>query len=173
LLALGVEYSYPSFVLNFAKSLKHLGESVQVFCAFIENSTVFHIPFIDELGLTEILSNAMDILTIATKVAAYFIPFLFALCFHEFAHGWVAKLRGDRTAEMMGRLTMNPLAHMDMVGTFILPMMAIIFNLPFFFGWAKPVPVKLEIYAMCARICFGLHLLVPCRMYCWRCLVRL
>lgn len=115
---------------------------MQVFCAFIENSTVFHIPFIDELGLTEILSNPMDILTIATKVAAYFIPFLFALCFHEFAHGWVAKLRGDRTAEMMGRLTMNPLAHMDMVGTFILPMMAIIFNLPFFFGWAKPVPVN-------------------------------
>ena len=70
------------------------------------------------------------------------MPFLFALCFHEFAHGWVAKLRGDSTAEMQGRLTMNPLAHMDFIGTFLLPMSVIIFGLPIFFGWAKPVPVN-------------------------------
>jgi len=83
----------------------------------------------------------MDPLEIAVKVGLFFIPFLFALCFHEFAHGYVAKLRGDNTAELMGRLTMNPLAHVDWVGTVGLPIMAIIFGLPLF-GWAKPVPVN-------------------------------
>jgi len=84
----------------------------------------------------------MDLMEIGAKVGVYYIPFLFALCFHEFAHGWVAKLRGDNTADMMGRLTMNPVAHMDMIGTLILPLMAIIFATPIFFGWAKPVPVN-------------------------------
>lgn len=84
----------------------------------------------------------MDFIEIGAKIGLYFIPFLFALCFHEFAHGFVAKLRGDRTAEQMGRLTMNPLAHMDMIGTFILPIAAIVFSSPIFFGWAKPVPVN-------------------------------
>ena len=75
-----------------------------------------------------------------------FFPFLFALCFHEFAHGWVAKLKGDNTAEMMGRLSLNPLVHMDLVGTLILPLISI-FSISsggpsFFFGWAKPVPVS-------------------------------
>ncbi len=79
---------------------------------------------------------------IGAKVGVYYIPFLFALCFHEFAHGWVAKLRGDNTAQIMGRLTMNPLSHMDMIGTFMLPMISIVFNTPIFFGWAKPVPVN-------------------------------
>ncbi len=73
----------------------------------------------------------------------YFVPFLFALCFHEYAHGWVARLRGDNTAEMMGRLTMNPLVHMDPLGTLILPLMGILFpGSGLFFGWAKPVPVN-------------------------------
>ena len=84
----------------------------------------------------------MDLMEIGAKVGVYYIPFLFALCFHEFAHGWMAKLRGDNTAEMMGRLTMNPVSHMDMVGTLMLPLMSIIFNTPIFFGWAKPVPVN-------------------------------
>ncbi len=75
-----------------------------------------------------------------------FFPFLFALCFHEFAHGWVAKLKGDNTAEMMGRLSLNPLVHMDLVGTLVLPLISI-FSISsggpsFFFGWAKPVPVS-------------------------------
>jgi Zn-dependent protease len=84
----------------------------------------------------------LDALELAAKVAIYFVPFLFALCFHEFAHGWVAKLRGDNTAEMMGRLTMNPWPHMDVIGTLVLPLMAIAFQSPIFFGWAKPVPVN-------------------------------
>lgn len=83
----------------------------------------------------------MDFTDIGGKIAMQFIPFLFALCFHEFAHGIVAKWRGDRTAERMGRLTMNPLAHMDPLGTFILPLLSIVSGIPIFFGWAKPVPV--------------------------------
>ena len=66
----------------------------------------------------------MDTLALLQRIVASFVPFLFALCFHEYAHGWVAKLRGDNTAEMMGRLTMNPLAHMDFIGTLVLPMIA-------------------------------------------------
>lgn len=83
----------------------------------------------------------MDLLDIAYKLAIGFLPFLFALSIHEFAHGWVAKLRGDRTAEQLGRLTINPLAHADPVGTFALPMASILFGSPIFFGWARPVPV--------------------------------
>ncbi|MEM7645517.1 MAG: site-2 protease family protein [Pseudomonadota bacterium] len=83
----------------------------------------------------------MDPLEMAVKVALFFVPFLFALCFHEFAHGFVAKLRGDDTAEMMGRLTMNPLAHVDWIGTVGLPIVAILTGMPLF-GWAKPVPVN-------------------------------
>ena len=70
-----------------------------------------------------------------------FVPFLFALCFHEYAHGWMARRKGDRTAELMGRLTLNPMAHADPIGTIALPLMSIFFNFPFF-GWAKPVPVN-------------------------------
>jgi len=84
----------------------------------------------------------MDLLEIGFRIGVYFVPFLFALCFHEYAHGWVARLRGDNTAQMMGRLTMNPVAHMDILGTLVLPLASIIFASPIFFGWAKPVPVN-------------------------------
>lgn len=84
----------------------------------------------------------MDIMEIGAKIGVYYVPFLFALCFHEYAHAWLAKKRGDNTAQMMGRLTMNPVSHMDMLGTVILPVMAILFSSPVFFGWAKPVPVN-------------------------------
>lgn len=81
-----------------------------------------------------------------SNIFLIFFPFLFALCFHEYAHGWVAKLRGDNTAEVMGRLTLNPLVHMDVIGTLVLPLISI-FSITgggpsFFFGWAKPVPVS-------------------------------
>lgn len=78
------------------------------------------------------------------KIAMFYVPFLFALCFHEFAHGWVAKKLGDPTAEVMGRVTMNPIVHMDIVGTVIFPILAIASSSPIFFGWAKPVPVSLR-----------------------------
>lgn len=84
----------------------------------------------------------MDLLEIASKVGLYFIPFLFSLCFHEFAHGWVAMKLGDDTAKMMGRLSLNPMVHADPIGTFVLPLTVIITGLPVFFGWANPVPVN-------------------------------
>lgn len=83
----------------------------------------------------------MDLLEIVSKVAIYFIPFLFSLCFHEYAHAWVARRLGDSTAEDQGRLSMNPMVHAHPIGTFLLPMMVIVTNVPIFFGWAKPVPV--------------------------------
>ena len=86
--------------------------------------------------------NQFDVIEMAAKLGIFFVPFLFALCFHELAHGLVAKWKGDNTAQMMGRLTMNPFAHADPIGTWALPIMAIVLKSPFFFGWAKPVPVN-------------------------------
>lgn len=86
------------------------------------------------------MSQNFNLAETAFLVLKNFLPFLFAICFHEFAHGWVARLRGDRTAETMGRLTMNPMAHADPIGTIILPIVSILTQIPLF-GWAKPVPV--------------------------------
>ncbi len=83
-----------------------------------------------------------DIMHITSLFFMGFIPFLFSLCFHEMAHAWMARRKGDRTAEMMGRLSMNPFVHADPLGTFVLPLSSIIFGIPFAFGWAKPVPVN-------------------------------
>lgn len=69
------------------------------------------------------------------------IPMLFAITVHEVAHGWVARLFGDRTAESLGRLTLNPVKHIDPVGTVIVPLMMMVLG-GFIFGWAKPVPVN-------------------------------
>ncbi len=66
---------------------------------------------------------------------------LFSVILHEVAHGWMAERRGDDTARAMGRLTFNPIPHIDMFGTIILPVLAIVTGAPVF-GWAKPVPVN-------------------------------
>jgi Zn-dependent protease len=83
----------------------------------------------------------IDFLASRGDLIAIFFVFLFSLCFHEYAHGWIARRKGDRTAELMGRLTLNPLAHIDWVGTVVLPLFALFTRIPFF-GWAKPVPVN-------------------------------
>ena len=80
--------------------------------------------------------NQGTLFTIATWV----IPLMFAIVFHEVAHGYVARLFGDQTAARLGRLTLNPLKHVDPVGTIILPMILAVMKAPVF-GWAKPVPV--------------------------------
>ncbi|UOO92400.1 site-2 protease family protein [Vitreoscilla stercoraria] len=69
------------------------------------------------------------------------VPVLLALTVHEASHGYMARHYGDRTAEQLGRLTLNPLAHIDLVGTIIIPLLTFMFT-PFIFGWAKPVPVQ-------------------------------
>ncbi len=71
-----------------------------------------------------------------------FIVLLFSLCVHEFAHAWTANLCGDDTARLMGRMTINPIAHIDPVGTVIFPLLAMTTGASFLFGWAKPVPVN-------------------------------
>ena len=83
----------------------------------------------------------MDITTLLLKVALFYVPFLFALCFHEYAHAWMAARRGDDTASRLGRLNLNPSSHADPIGTYALPLAAIIFGWGMFFGWGKPVPV--------------------------------
>ncbi|MFH1784265.1 MAG: site-2 protease family protein [bacterium] len=71
------------------------------------------------------------------------LPVLFfAVVMHEYAHGWMAEKAGDPTARQMGRLTLNPLAHVDPVGTVILPILLIVIKSPILFGWAKPVPIN-------------------------------
>ncbi|HEY7840820.1 MAG TPA: site-2 protease family protein [Gammaproteobacteria bacterium] len=78
--------------------------------------------------------------TLFEKILLGAVPVIFAITVHEVAHGWVANRLGDPTARMLGRLTLNPLKHIDPVGTVILP--AILLSLGgFVFGWAKPVPV--------------------------------
>ncbi len=74
-------------------------------------------------------------------IAASILPILFAITLHEVAHGWVADMRGDHTARMMGRLTLNPIKHIDLLGTIVLPI-AFFVTTGFMFGWAKPVPVN-------------------------------
>ena len=69
------------------------------------------------------------------------LPLLLAMVLHEYAHGWVANHYGDPTAQRMGRLTLNPLAHIDPFGSVILPFMCLLIPGGFFIGWAKPVPV--------------------------------
>ncbi len=71
------------------------------------------------------------------------LPLLFAITLHEVAHGWVARMRGDRTAEMLGRLSLNPIRHIDPVGTILVPGVMLL-TAGFIFGWAKPVPVTVE-----------------------------
>ncbi len=79
------------------------------------------------------------ILSLLTSLILFFI----AVVIHEFAHGWVAYKLGDNTAKFAGRLTFNPLAHIDLYGTIIFPiMLAIISQGRFIFGWAKPVPIN-------------------------------
>src|SRR5438874_9524420 len=78
---------------------------------------------------------------IVYQVAVWLIPLVIAIVFHEVAHGLVARRLGDPTAQERGRLTLNPIKHIDPFGTVILPLLLAISHAPVF-GWAKPVPVN-------------------------------
>jgi Zn-dependent protease len=78
----------------------------------------------------------IDILDIVFQL----IAFLFAISVHESSHAWMANLRGDPTARMLGRISLNPIRHIDPVGTLLLPAVAMLFHVPVL-GWAKPTPV--------------------------------
>jgi Zn-dependent protease len=85
----------------------------------------------------------MQQLSLLQLMAVAAIPVLFAITLHEVAHGWTARQFGDRTAEMLGRLTANPLKHIDPIGTVLVPALALL-TTGFLFGWAKPVPVAMR-----------------------------
>lgn len=84
----------------------------------------------------------MEELNIMQKIAIWTMPVILAITVHEVAHGWVASKLGDRTAQMQGRLTLNPIKHIDPVGTLIVPVVLLILG-GFVFGWAKAVPVNM------------------------------
>ncbi len=83
-------------------------------------------------------------MNVIQAIALGAVPVLFAITMHEVAHGWVAKQYGDHTAELLGRLSLNPLKHIDPVGTVLVPIVLIIMT-GFGFGWAKPVPVNFNL----------------------------
>ena len=76
------------------------------------------------------------------QLSTWIIPLVIAITFHEAAHGFVARLFGDKTAWLAGRVTFNPLKHIDPFGTILLPALLMLMRAPFLFGYAKPVPVN-------------------------------
>jgi Zn-dependent protease len=76
------------------------------------------------------------------QLSTYVIPLIFAIILHELAHGWMAYKLGDDTAKRMGRLTLNPLPHIDPIGSVLVPALLFFSNAGLMFGWAKPVPVR-------------------------------
>ncbi len=79
---------------------------------------------------------------LAIKIAFWSVPVLVAVVLHELAHGYTAYRLGDSTAARLGRLSLNPLVHVDLFGTVLLPLLLIVTGSPFLFGYAKPVPVN-------------------------------
>jgi Zn-dependent protease len=86
----------------------------------------------------------LDLALFLLTISIYAIPVLFAITLHEVAHGWTARYFGDRTAELLGRLSLNPLRHIDPIGTVLIPGALLALGLPLF-GWAKPVPVETSV----------------------------
>jgi len=85
----------------------------------------------------------MDLVPLMQKIALYAIPMIFAITLHEAAHGYVARHFGDYTAYQQGRISLNPLIHIDPVGTILIPLVLVVTTAgQFIFGWAKPVPVN-------------------------------
>lgn len=82
----------------------------------------------------------MEPSNVAFRAATLLIPLVFAIVLHEISHGWVANAFGDPTAKRLGRLSVNPIRHVDPIGTIALPLLLAVTSAPIF-GWAKPVPV--------------------------------
>ena len=75
-------------------------------------------------------------------ISIWVLPVLIAITFHEAAHAFVARSLGDETASRLGRVSLNPLKHIDLIGTILLPGLLVLARSPFLFGYAKPVPVN-------------------------------
>ena len=99
----------------------------------------------------------MDVNTLVQTVAIYALPVLFAITLHEAAHGYVARHFGDLTAHAEGRISVNPIRHIDWLGTVIVPLVVLYFSSwKFVFGWAKPVPVNYSALQSPRRMTMGL-----------------
>lgn len=85
----------------------------------------------------------LDQLDLMQKLAVWALPVLFAITLHEAAHGWMAEKLGDKTARMLGRVSLNPIKHIDPIGTILVPAALLWFG-GFIFGWAKAVPVTMK-----------------------------
>ena len=96
-------------------------------------------------------------LTLIQKVSAYAIPIIFAITVHEASHGYAARYFGDMTAHYLKRITLNPLRHIDPVGTILIPALSVMLG-GILFGWAKPVPVNFSNLKNPKKICSGLRL---------------
>jgi Zn-dependent protease len=84
----------------------------------------------------------MDLAVVGHALSVWFLPVVVAITFHEAAHGWMAERCGDDTARLMGRVSFNPIRHVDPFGTLLLPALLLLLKAPFLFGYAKPVPVN-------------------------------
>ena len=84
----------------------------------------------------------MDTYALIQTIAISALPVIFAITLHEAAHGYAARHFGDNTAWLAGRISLNPLRHIDLLGTVLLPLLLFVVSSPFIFGWAKPVPVN-------------------------------
>jgi len=83
----------------------------------------------------------MNIDNIIVEISIWALPVVLAVVLHEVAHGWVAFRLGDDTAYWMGRLTLNPIKHVDPIGTILIPLLLVVMHTGFIFGYAKPVPI--------------------------------
>src|SRR4030065_2957406 len=94
--------------------------------------------------MLEQIFSILSRLTEPQLISILVLPVLFAIIVHEVAHGWVAKLLGDPTAERLGRLTLNPVKHIDPIGTLLVPALLVLLRTGFVFGWGQPVPITWE-----------------------------
>lgn len=95
------------------------------------------------------------------NLSVQFVPFMMAVVFHEFAHGFIANRFGDSTAKAAGRLTLNPIPHIDPLGTLIFPLVNMLTGMNLLFGWARPVPINPSRFSNVRRGLFWVSLAGP------------
>ncbi len=119
----------------------------------------------------------MEELTVVQRFVVWVLPVVFAITGHEVAHGWMAKHYGDKTAFKQGRLSLNPLKHIDPLGTVIIPGIMLLTFSGFIFGWAKPVPIDPRNFKQPKKAMMMVALAGPlsnlCMALCWAMLARI